>query len=165
MAKRILSFTLNGRPHEGVAPDNMLLLDYLREVAKLTGTKTGCDGGECGLCTVLIDGRPTLACLTLACTVEGKRVETVEALEAGGRLAAIQEGFHLKLGSQCGYCTPGFIMAAEGLLRHNRNPSVDEIKAALGGNLCRCTGYVKIIEAVQYAADKLNRAAQPEIAA
>jgi 4-hydroxybenzoyl-CoA reductase subunit gamma len=159
MAKHILAFSLNGKHHENVVPDNMLLLDYLRERLLMTGTKTGCDGGECGLCTVLIDGVSTLSCLTLACTVEGKRVETIESLEQGGRLAAIQEGFHVKLGSQCGYCTPGYIMAAEGLLRRNRNPSLDEIRAALGSNICRCTGYVKIIEAVQYAADKLAQAA------
>jgi len=156
MATRILSCTLNGKRHEGVVPDNMLLLDYLRERVLLTGTKTGCDGGECGLCTVLIDGTPILSCLTLACTVEGKSVETIESLEQGGRLAAIQEGFHVKLGSQCGYCTPGYIMAAEGLLRRNANPAVGEIKTALGSNICRCTGYVKIIEAVQYAAGKLG---------
>jgi 4-hydroxybenzoyl-CoA reductase subunit gamma len=158
MAKRILSFTLNGKRHDGVAPDNMLLLDYLRERLLLTGTKTGCDGGECGLCTVLVNGTPTLSCLTLAGSVEGKSVETVESLEKEGTLAAIQEGFHVKLGSQCGYCTPGYIMAAEGLLRRNANPSETEIKTALGSNICRCTGYVKIIEAVQYASDKLRGA-------
>ena len=156
MATRILSCTLNGKRHEGVVPDNMLLLDYLRERVLLTGTKTGCDGGECGLCTVLIDGTPILSCLTLACTVAGKSVETIESLEQDGRLAAIQEGFHVKLGSQCGYCTPGYIMAAEGLLRRNADPDLDEIKSALGSNICRCTGYVKIIEAVQYAAGKLG---------
>ena len=160
MPRRILSFTLNGKRHEGVVPDNMLLLDYLRERLLLTGTKTGCDGGECGLCTVLADGTPILSCLTLACTVEGKSLETIESLEKDGRLAAIQEGFHVKLGSQCGYCTPGYIMAAEGLLRKNTNPSLDEIKAALGSNICRCTGYVKIIEAVQYAGEKLRAVRQ-----
>src|SRR5262249_41878169 len=139
MAKRILSFMLNGKRHDGVVPDNMLLLDYLRERLAMTGTKTGCDGGECGLCTVLVEGTPKLSCLTLACSVEGKRVETIESLEADGRLAAIQEGFHMKLGSQCGYCTPGYIMAAEGLLRRNANPTLAEIKSALGSNICRCT--------------------------
>ena len=151
MATRIVSFTLNGKRHEGVVPDNMLLLDYLRERLLMTGTKTGCDGGECGLCTVLVDGTPLLSCLTLAVSVEGKTVETIESLEKEGRLSAIQEGFHVKLGSQCGYCTPGYIMAAEGLLRRNADPTVDEIKTALGSNICRCTGYVKIIEAVKYA--------------
>ena len=160
MAKRILSFTLNGKRHDGVVPDNTLLLDYLREKLLMTGTKTGCDGGECGLCTVLVDGVPALSCLTLACSVEGKAVETVESLEKEGRLSAIQEGFHVKLGSQCGYCTPGYIMAAEGLLRANADPSLEQIKTALGSNICRCTGYVKIIEAVQYAAGKLRGAKQ-----
>jgi 4-hydroxybenzoyl-CoA reductase subunit gamma len=155
MSKRIVSFTLNGRPHDGVAPDNRLLLDYLRETLGLTGTKTACDGGECGACTVLVDDRPRLACLTLVGQVDGKRVDTVEALGAGG-LSPVQEGFHVKLGAQCGGCTPGFVMAAEGLLRQNPDPNVEEIRAALGSNLCRCTGYVKIIEAVQYAAGKLR---------
>ena len=151
MAKRILSFTLNGKRHEGVVPDNMLLIDYLRERLLMTGTKTGCDGGECGACTVLVDDKPTLSCLTLAATVAGKRVDTVESLGKGGALSAVQRGFHEKLGSQCGYCTPGFIMASAGLLRQNRRPSVEEIREALGSNICRCTGYVKIIEAVKFA--------------
>jgi 4-hydroxybenzoyl-CoA reductase subunit gamma len=149
---RILVFTLNGRPRTDAVPDNILLLDYLREVVGLTGTKTGCDGGECGACTVLVDDRPRLSCLTLAATVAGKRVDTVESLGSDGRLSAVQRGFHEKLGSQCGYCTPGFIMASVGLLRRNPQPSDDEIKDALGSNICRCTGYVKIIEAVKYAA-------------
>jgi 4-hydroxybenzoyl-CoA reductase subunit gamma len=124
----------------------------LREQVGLTGTKTGCDGGECGACTVLVDDKPRLSCLTLAATVADRRVDTVESLGADGRLSAVQRGFHEKLGSQCGYCTPGFIMASVGLLRRNPRPSDDEIKDALGSNICRCTGYVKIIEAVQYAA-------------
>ena len=157
MAKRLVSFTLNGKPHDGVAPENMLLLDYLREVVGMTGTKTGCDGGECGACTVLLDGEPLLSCLTLVGSVEGRIIETIESLASGGRLSAIQEGFHLKLGSQCGYCTPGYIMAAEGLLRANPDPDEDAIKEALGSNICRCTGYVKIIEAVRYAADRIKQ--------
>jgi 4-hydroxybenzoyl-CoA reductase subunit gamma len=162
MTKRMLSFTLNGRQHDGVSPDNMLLLDYLREVHGLTGTKTGCDGGECGACTVLIDDQPVLSCLTLASTAAGKRVDTIESLARSGRLAPLQEGFHLKLGSQCGYCTPGYIMAAEGLLRANPDPNVAEIREALGSNICRCTGYVKIIEAVQHAAAKLRESEPAE---
>ena len=118
----------------------------------LTGTKTGCDGGECGACTVLVDDKPRLSCLTLAASVAGRRVDTVESLGDDGRLSAVQRGFHEKLGSQCGYCTPGFIMASVGLLRRNPQPSDDDIKEALGSNICRCTGYVKIIEAVRYAA-------------
>ncbi len=148
---RILELTLNGRRRADAVPDNRLLLDYLRETAGLTGTKTGCDGGECGACTVLVDDRPTLSCLTLAAMVGGKRVDTVESLARGGTLSAVQRGFHEKLGSQCGYCTPGFIMASAGLLRRNPHPTETEIREALGSNICRCTGYVKIIEAVQHA--------------
>jgi len=153
MRKAILSCTLNGREHEGAAAPNVLLLDYLREVLGLTGTKTGCDGGECGACTVLVDDEPVLSCLTLAHRVEGKRVDTVEGLAEDGRMSPVQRGFHEKLGAQCGYCTPGLVMASEGLLRKNPAPSDDDIKEALGSNICRCTGYVKIIEAVHQAAE------------
>jgi 4-hydroxybenzoyl-CoA reductase subunit gamma len=158
---RALSTVLNGKARVDAVADNVLLLDYLREIVGLTGTKTGCDGGECGACTVLLDGRPVLSCLTLAVTCDGKRIETVESLAEKGRLAAIQRGFHEKLGAQCGYCTPGLIMASEGLLRRNRRPSEDEIREALGSNICRCTGYVKIIEAVTYAADLIERGEAP----
>ena len=150
---RIFELTLNGRARVDAVPDNLLLLDYLREVAGLTGTKTGCDGGECGACTVLVDDRPRLSCLTLAASVSGQRIDTVESLGTDGHLSAVQRGFHEKLGAQCGYCTPGFIMASAGLLRRNPRPTDDEIMDALGSNICRCTGYVKIIEAVKYAAD------------
>jgi 4-hydroxybenzoyl-CoA reductase subunit gamma len=151
MAK-LLDLVLNGRKRSDAVPDNLLLLDYLREVAGLTGTKTGCDGGECGACTVLIDDTPILSCLTLAASVRGHRVDTVEALGQNGSLSAVQRGFHEKLGAQCGYCTPGFVVASAGLLRRNPAPSDAEIIEALGSNICRCTGYVKIIEAVRYAA-------------
>src|ERR1700686_3238271 len=150
---RILALCLNGRKRVDAVADNLLLLDYLREIVGLTGTKTGCDGGECGACTVLVDDRPRLSCLTLAASAEGRRVDTVESLGEDGRLSAVQRGFHEKLGAQCGYCTPGFIMASAGLLRRNPRPSEADIMEALGSNICRCTGYVKIIEAVQYAAE------------
>ena len=150
---RILQITLNGRARSDAIAENVLLLDYLREIAGLTGTKTGCDGGECGACTVLVDDQPRLSCLTLAATIEGRRIDTIESLVVDGRLSAVQRGFHEKLGAQCGYCTPGFIMASAGLLRRNPRPSEPEIRDALGSNICRCTGYVKIIEAVQHAAD------------
>jgi len=119
----------------------------------LTGTKRGCDGGECGACTVLIDGEPRLACVTLAATCAGRHVETIESLAADGRLSRLQQAFHDKLGTQCGFCTPGMIMAAEALLRRNAHPTVHDIREALAGNLCRCTGYVKIIESVEAAAE------------
>jgi 4-hydroxybenzoyl-CoA reductase subunit gamma len=154
--KSLLTVTVNGRERTDGVPDNMLLVDYLREHIGLTGTKIGCDGGECGACTVLIDGVARHACLTLAATLQGRRVETVESLAHDGRLAAIQRAFHEKLGAQCGFCTPGFVMAAEGLLRANADPSEDEIREGLGSNICRCTGYVKIIEAVQDAARELR---------
>jgi 4-hydroxybenzoyl-CoA reductase subunit gamma len=149
--KRLISFWLNGRAREDAVADNVLLLDHLREFLGLTGTKRGCDGGECGACTVLIDGEPRLACLTLASTCEGQRIETIESLAAHGRLNRLQQAFHEKLGVQCGYCTPGMIMAAEALLRRNPHPTEAQIREALSGNLCRCTGYVKIIESVQAA--------------
>jgi 4-hydroxybenzoyl-CoA reductase subunit gamma len=160
---QLLTLTLNGRNRTDAVPDNILLLDYLRESRALTGTKTGCDGGECGACTVLVDGIPILACLTLAASVAGKHVETVESLTRGGRLSAIQEGFHRKLGAQCGYCTPGLVMAAEGLLRRDPDPSEVMIREALASNICRCTGYVKIIEAVQWAAQRIARDANTSV--
>jgi 4-hydroxybenzoyl-CoA reductase subunit gamma len=147
--KRLVSLVINGRQREDAVADNLLLLDYLREIAGLTGTKRGCDGGECGACTVLVDGEPRLACLSLAASCEGRDVETIEALAAAGRMSRLQRAFHEKLGAQCGYCTPGMIMAAEGLLRRNASPTEADIREALSGNICRCTGYVKIIESVQ----------------
>jgi 4-hydroxybenzoyl-CoA reductase subunit gamma len=151
MSKRLLRLTVNGRDREDAVADHALLIDYLREDLGLTGTKRGCDGGECGACTVLVDGEPRLSCITLAVRCEGSRVETIEALAADGRMSRLQQAFHEKLGTQCGFCTPGMIMAAEALLRRNPDPGEAQIREALSGNLCRCTGYVKIIEAVQAA--------------
>jgi 4-hydroxybenzoyl-CoA reductase subunit gamma len=148
VAKRLLSLTVNGRAREDAVADHLLLLDYLRQTAGLTGTKQGCDGGECGACTVLVDGSPRLSCITLAAACQGKRVETIESLAVGGRISRLQQAFHEHLGTQCGFCTPGMIMAAEGLLRANPHPTEAEVRAALAGNLCRCTGYVKIVESV-----------------
>jgi 4-hydroxybenzoyl-CoA reductase subunit gamma len=151
MAKRLLSLIVNGRAREDAVGDATLLVDYLRDTVGLTGTKQGCDGGECGACTVLVDGAPRLSCITLAASVEGHRVETIEALAESGRMSRLQRAFHERLGTQCGFCTPGMIMSAEALLRRNASPSETEIRAALSGNLCRCTGYVKIVESVQCA--------------
>ena len=149
--KSILTLTVNGRAREDLVTDGMLLVDYLGEVIGLTGTKRGCDGGECGACTVLVDDQPRLACSTLALQMHGRRVETIEGLTIGGRMSRLQQAFHEKLGTQCGFCTPGMIIAAEALLRRNPDPTRGEIKEALAGNLCRCTGYVKIIESVEAA--------------
>lgn len=154
--KRLLGLKLNGRWREDAVLETDLLIDYLREVAHLTGTKTGCDGGECGACTVLVDGEAVPSCITLATRCEGRSVETIEALATQGRLSRLQQAFHEKLGAQCGFCTPGMIMAAEALLRRNPAPTDADIRAALSGNLCRCTGYVKIIESVHAAAEAVH---------
>jgi 4-hydroxybenzoyl-CoA reductase subunit gamma len=151
--KRLLSLSVNGRPREDAVAENALLIDYLRDVVGLTGVKAGCDGGECGACTVLIDGAAVPSCITLAIRCAGKRVETIEGLAAHGRLNRLQRAFHENLGTQCGFCTPGMIIAAEALLQRRAHPSEEEIRTALSGNLCRCTGYVKIIESVQAAAE------------
>ena len=155
MSKRLLSLQVNGRTHDVAALGSALLLEVLRDRLGLTGTKQGCDGGECGACTVLVDGQPRLACITLAASVEGRTIETIEGLAssaAGGRMSRLQQAFHEQLGAQCGFCTPGMVMAAEALLRREPKPSEAQIREALAGNLCRCTGYVKIIESVQAAA-------------
>jgi len=152
MAKRLLTLQVNGRSHELAAADHELLVDVLRDGLLLTGTKQGCDGGECGACTVLVDGEPRLACITLAASVQGRAVVTIEGLSSSGRMSALQQAFHEKLGTQCGFCTPGMVMAAEALLRREPDPSEAQIREALSGNLCRCTGYVKIVESVQAAA-------------
>jgi len=151
--KRLLSLRLNGRWREDAVTEGELLVDYLRDVARLTGVKTGCDGGECGACTVLVDGEPVSSCITLAVRCEGRDVETIEGLATQGRPSQLQRAFHEKLGAQCGFCTPGMIMSAESLLRQNPTPTDDEIRSALSGNLCRCTGYVKIIDAVKSVAE------------
>ena len=148
----MLELTVNGTVHRvEVEPDTPLLW-VLREQLGLTGTKYGCGIAQCGACTVLVDDQPRLSCSTLALQMQGRRVETVEGLTKGGRMSELQQQFHEKLGTQCGFCTPGMINAAEALLRRNPHPDHEEIKAALAGNLCRCTGYVKIIEAVEAAA-------------
>jgi 4-hydroxybenzoyl-CoA reductase subunit gamma len=154
--KRLLRLRLNGRWREDAVAERELLVDYLRDVAHQTGVKTGCDGGECGACTVLVDGEAVPSCITLAVRCEGRDVETIEGLATQGRLNRLQRAFHEKLGTQCGFCTPGMIMAAEALLRRNPTPSDGEIRIALSGNLCRCTGYVKIIESVQAAAEAIH---------
>jgi 4-hydroxybenzoyl-CoA reductase subunit gamma len=150
--KRLLRMKLNGRWREDAVAESQLLIDYLREGARLTGVKSGCDGGECGACTVLLDGEAVPSCIMLAVRCEGRSIESIEGLARQGQPSRLQRAFHEKLGAQCGFCTPGMILAAEALLRRNPKPSDIEIRGALSGNLCRCTGYVKIIESVKTAA-------------
>lgn len=154
--KRVLSFTVNGDPVEIVCKDNMTLLDLLRDKMGLTGTKKGCEQGECGACTVLLDGLPVNSCCTLAVECEGREVVTIEGIAQGDKLHPIQKQFIEKWAMQCGYCTPGMIMSAKALLDHNPHPTELEIREAIEGNLCRCTGYAKIVEAIQAAAAEMN---------
>jgi len=146
--KRILRLSVNGREYEVAVSPHRTLLKVLREELGLSGSKDGCDLGSCGTCTVIIDGNPVLSCLTLACSCEGKEILTIEGISSGGKLHPLQENF-MKYGAvQCGYCTPGMIMSAKALLDENPNPSELDVRRAISGNLCRCTGYVKIVEAV-----------------
>lgn len=154
--KRVLSFTLNDDPVEVVVKDHMTLLDLLRDKLGLTGTKKGCEQGECGACTVMLDGLPVNSCCTLAVECEGRNVVTVEGIAKGGKLHPIQKQFIEKWALQCGYCTPGMIMSAKALLDHNPHPTELEIREAIEGNLCRCTGYAKIVEAIPAAATEMD---------
>ncbi|MBI5275848.1 MAG: 2Fe-2S iron-sulfur cluster binding domain-containing protein [Burkholderiales bacterium] len=158
MATRILTLKVNGRVRDVAARSSALLLEVLRDTLGMTGTKQGCDGGECGACTVLVDGEPRLACITLASSAAGRKVETIEGLAVNGRMSALQQAFHEKLGTQCGFCTPGMVMSAEALLRREPNPTEEQVREALSGNLCRCTGYVKIVESVLSAAEARHEA-------
>jgi len=151
-----LVLTVNGEERPAVFPTHHTLLEVLREELALTGTKHGCELGECGTCSVLVDGRPVLSCLVLAAEMEGREIETVEGLQQANELHPLQETFADLGAAQCGYCTPGILMVAKALLEENAEPSREEIVAALAGNLCRCTGYHKIVEAVEWAAAKLR---------
>lgn len=149
---RAITLVVNGAPREVTVKPYDVLLDVLRERLNLTGTKRGCDMGTCGCCTVHVDGRPRLSCLTLALDCAGKSVTTIEGLRTGAELDPLQRFFAEAGGSQCGFCTPGFIMTARALLDGNPDPDEGEIREAISGNVCRCTGYVKIIEAIRLAA-------------
>ena len=152
----VATLDVNGEPRTVAFPVHHTLLEVLREELALTGTKHGCELGECGTCTVLVDGAPVLSCLVLAAAMEGRRIETVEGLQQGNALHPLQATFADLGAAQCGYCTPGILMAAKALLAANPNPTRDQIAAALAGNLCRCTGYIKILEAVEGAAALLR---------
>jgi len=155
--KQIAKLTVNGRAYEIPIEPQMTLLEVLRDELDLTGTKYNCGVGECGGCTVLIDGKPTLSCLTLAITAKEKNILTIEGLAEGITLHPIQQAFIDCGAIQCGFCTPGMILMAKALLDENLNPAREEVKAGLGGNLCRCTGYVKIINAVLAAAETMRK--------
>jgi carbon-monoxide dehydrogenase small subunit len=158
MEKARLRLRVNGEEREALAPVHHTLLEVLREELLLTGTKHGCELGECGTCTVLLDGRPVLSCVTLPVECEGREVTTVEGLARGAELHPLQRAFAELGAAQCGYCTPGFLLVAEALLREKPAPTRREIAEALSGNLCRCTGYLKIFEAVELAAERVRAA-------
>jgi aerobic-type carbon monoxide dehydrogenase small subunit (CoxS/CutS family) len=152
----VLALEVNGERAELLLPVHKTLLEVLREDMQLTGTKHGCELGECGTCTVLIDGRPELSCLVLPVQVEGRAITTIEGMAKGSELHPLQQAFAELGAAQCGYCTPGILLAAKSLLETKGTPSRDEIREALAGNLCRCTGYTKIIDAVELAGDRMK---------
>lgn len=152
----MVTFSLNGRMVEEQTDPNSTLLDFLRDRLDMTSVKKGCDEGKCGACTVLLNGKPVCSCLILAVQVRNAEVTTVEGLSRPGELSAIQKAFLEKNGYQCGFCTPGMLLAAKALLDQNPDPSVEDIKEALEGNLCRCTGYEQIIESVSKAAQMMK---------
>ncbi len=153
-----ISITVNGKTHTGEVEARTLLVDYLREHLSLTGTHIGCDTSSCGACTVHVDGKAVKSCTMLAVQADGCEVTTVEGLSTNGSLHPIQEGFREEHGLQCGFCTPGMMMTATDLLKRNPNPTEHEIREALEGNFCRCTGYHNIVKSIQHAANKMNEA-------
>ena len=160
MAKKLLTLKINGKTVEKAVEPRTLLIHFLREECQLTGAHIGCETSHCGACTVDLDGQSVKSCTHFAIQCEGAEVNTVEGLAQGGVLHAVQEGFYKEHGLQCGFCTPGMLMRAQRFLQDNPDPTEDEIRAGMAGNLCRCTGYQNIVKAVQYAAAKL-RAASP----
>ncbi len=163
MKPKEISVTVNAKRYRNEVPPRLTLVDYLREVLGFVGTHTGCEHGVCGACSVIFDGQPIRSCLMFAIQADGHEVETVEGLTgADGGLSPLQDAFWETHALQCGYCTPGMLMATHALLRANPDPTVDEIKEAIGGNLCRCTGYRQILEAVRLAAKRM-RGADPEV--
>lgn len=158
MNKEIIRLHVNGEEREIAAAPNRLLLEALREDLGLTGSKRGCDDSSCGCCAVLVDGTPMLSCVALAASYQGREITTTEGLGGPGELDPVQEGFAETGGAQCGFCTPGFMIATKALLDRHPNPTMDQIREALSGNLCRCTGYMQIYESVKYAIEKMRTA-------
>jgi carbon-monoxide dehydrogenase small subunit len=151
----LVKLSINGEKHEADVEPRLLLVHMIRDVLRLTGTHIGCDTTHCGACTVLLNGRPVKSCTMFAVQAQGKELMTVEGLEQNGKLHPLQEGFVAEHGLQCGYCTPGMLMTSYAFLRQRPSPTEDEIRWAISGNLCRCTGYVNIVKAVQSAAAKI----------
>jgi aerobic carbon-monoxide dehydrogenase small subunit len=156
---REITVTVNGQEHSHEVEPRLLLVHFLRERLGLTGTHVGCDTSSCGACTVLVDGVPVKSCTHFAVQGDGREVKTVEGLAEGGQLHPIQQGFHEEHGLQCGFCTPGMMLVSAALLEENPSPTEDEIRWALSGNICRCTGYQNIVKSVQWAANKLKETA------
>ena len=156
MSKHTVTIEINGSSFTREVDSRLLLVHFIREDLQMTGTHIGCDTTHCGACTVLMDGRSIKSCTVYAVQANGKSLTTIEGLENGGKLHPLQEGFHEEHGLQCGFCTPGMIMRAVELLGKNPNPTEDEIRTGISGNLCRCTGYVNIVKSVQYAAEKMK---------
>jgi carbon-monoxide dehydrogenase small subunit len=165
MSTHHIRATINGTAYEGDVDARLLLVHWIRDVLSLTGTHIGCDTTSCGACTILVDGKATKSCTMFAVQADGRELMTVEGLEQSGKLHPLQEGFHEKHALQCGYCTPGMMMTSMALLKRNPNPSEQEIRVAISGNLCRCTGYINIVKAVQYAAEKLQESAEVPVSA
>ena len=159
MAKQKIRIKVNGSDMEAEVEPRLLLVHCIRDLFRLTGTHIGCDTSHCGACTVLLDGKAVKSCTVLAVQANGREVTTVEGLEQNGKLHPIQEGFWQEHGLQCGFCTPGMMMTATAFLKEKPNPSEEEIRMAISGNLCRCTGYVNIVKSVQYAAAKMRQGA------
>jgi len=157
MSKHTVTIDINGKTFTKEVDSRMLLVHFLREELQMTGTHIGCDTSSCGACTILMNGRSVKSCTLYTVQADGKSVKTIEGMDEGGALHPLQEGFHEEHGLQCGFCTPGMIMRAAELLEKNPNPSEEEIRWGISGNLCRCTGYVNIVKAIQYAAEKIQK--------
>src|SRR5580700_12227881 len=164
MKKELIELRINGRMHELAVQPNSLLLDVLRQDLDLTGSKRGCDDSSCGACTVQVDGVPMLSCTMLAASCQGQEITTVEGISDGGGLAALQKAYGDFGGSQCGFCTPGFMMTVKALLANNPDPTEDEIREALSSNLCRCTGYSQMYQAIRAVIEAERQSSQPELA-
>jgi aerobic carbon-monoxide dehydrogenase small subunit len=165
MSTHHIRTTINGTAYEGDVEARTLLVHWIRDVLRLTGTHIGCDTSSCGACTILVDGKATKSCAMFAVQADGREIMTVEGLEQNGNLHPLQEGFHEEHALQCGYCTPGMMMSGLALLQRNPNPTEQEIRVGISGNLCRCTGYVNIVKAIRYAADKMQASEQVPVSA